>query len=94
MDYIYITSNDPASTEPLLITNELKSYINKSIKEVIVDRKEAIKKAIFNSNRGDLIYISGRANRENFCISENEMILFKDLDIVNECLYELGWSKC
>lgn len=91
VDKIYITSNDPGSSNPYIIAKELESYAYGVDTQIIVNRKEAIKESIINSNYGDLIYIAGRANRENYCASETEMILFKDKDIVKDTIALLGW---
>lgn len=91
-DHVYITSNDNADDDPLDIANELNSYINKSIpRTIIVDRKEAIKKAIEESKENDLIYISGRGNRKIFCDTKSTMKLFLDRDVVLEEIERLGW---
>ena len=63
--------------------NELKG---KTIYKVIENRKEAIKKAIEESKEGDVIFISGRGNKEVFCKSEYKIELFKDSDVVKEII--------
>ena len=90
-NYIYLTSSDPASTDPYEIDNEMKSYIKDEIEAIIeVDRYSAIKKAIRNSKYNDFILISGRGNRNIYCIGD-KMLKFTDLELVQQALKEIGW---
>ena len=89
--YIYLTSSDPASTDPYEIDNEMKSYIKDEIEAIIdIDRYSAIKKAIRNSKYNDFILISGRGNRNIYCIGD-KMLKFTDLELVKQALKEIGW---
>jgi len=91
-DYAYLTSNDNAAEDPFTIAKELEGYLNNEIpSEIIVDRVEAIRKAIIDSKPNDLIYIAGRGNRRLFCDSKNTVKLIQDKDIVEKVLGELGW---
>ncbi len=90
-NYIYLTSSDPASTDPYEIDNEMKSYIKDEIEAIIdIDRYSAIKKAIRNSKYNDFILISGRGNRNIYCIGD-KMLKFTDLELVQQALKEIGW---
>ena len=87
---VYITSVDNASSDPKeLINNQVKEIDGKISYCDILDRKEAIRKAILESDNGDVIFISGRGNRAIFCKSRNEIDYYKDMDIVREMLNEL-----
>lgn len=87
---VYITSVDNASSDPKeLINNQVKEIDGKISYCDILDRKEAIRKAILESDNGDVIFISGRGNRAIFCKSRNEIDYYKDMDIVREVLNEL-----
>lgn len=84
---IYITSNDNAKDDVITLLNiqkqELKDVNNFKL---IENRKEAIKEAIIESEEGDVIFISGRGNKEVFCKSEYKIELFKDSDVVKEII--------
>lgn len=91
-DFAYITSNDNAAEDPHAIALELKEYINGKIPStIVVDRKEAIKRAITESNPNDIIFISGRGNRKIFCDTATTIKLFRDREIVEEVIDGLGW---
>ena len=90
-NYIYLTSSDPANSDPYEIDNEMKSYIKDEIEAIIdIDRYSAIKKAIRNSKYNDFILISGRGNRNIYCIGD-KMLKFTDLELVQQALKEIGW---
>ena len=92
-DFIYLTSSDPASSDPYIIANEMESYLinNHFFKTKIeIDRYNAIKDAIINSNVGDVIIISGRGNRKKY-IKENKEYSFSDFELIQKVIKELGW---
>ena len=87
---VYITSVDNASSDPKeLINNQVKEIDGKISYCDVLDRREAIRKAILESENGDVIFISGRGNRAIFCKTRNEIDYYKDMDIVREVLNEL-----
>lgn len=91
-DYVYITESDSGKESALAICEELGSYLNDETPfTIVVDRENAIKKAITESKPGDVIFISGRGNRRVLCNSETTMKLIKDSDVVQAVLNKLGW---
>ena len=70
-----------------LQNNLLSDSIDKSF---VKDRKEAIKKAILNSKENDIIFISGRGNREILCSSYEKISLSKDIDLLKQILSEVN----
>lgn len=91
-DYIYLTSSDPASSNPYEIANEMERYLidSKFYKDKIeIDRAKAIKDAIINSNSGDVIIISGRGNRKKY-IKDNIEYSFSDYELIQKAIKELG----
>ena len=91
-DLVYLTSNDPAQSSKEEIIKELKSYFDDLNKvKVNIERIDAIKQAINESEVGDLIYISGRGNRNVFCNTSDEMLIFTDKEILINELKNKGW---
>ena len=89
-DYAYITSNDNAAEDPYNIAKELQGYLNNEIpSQIIIDREDAIKKAILESEPNDIIYIAGRGNRRIFCNSKNTVKLIQDKETVEDVLGNL-----
>lgn len=91
-DYVYLTESDNGKESALEICQELEAYLSGKVhSEIIVDREEAIKSSILNSEEGDAILISGRGNRRILCNSETTFKLIKDADVVENMIKELGW---
>lgn len=90
-DDVYLTTNDNAKEKALDICMELQEYLKDTPSKIIVDREEAIKTIIKESKEGDLIFISGRGNRRILCDGETTTKLFKDKEIVEKTIKELGW---
>ena len=63
-DYTIITSDNPRTEEPQAIVNQIEEGIKKTKGkyEVIVDRKEAIEKAIKMANKNDIIILAGKGH--------------------------------
>lgn len=81
-DHFIITTDDPFTEDPLNIINDLESgakgYDNY---EIIVDRKEAIKKAVQMGEKDDIILILGRG-AENYQTVGYERIYLNDKEEV------------
>lgn len=79
-DHAIITSQDPRSENPMEIANDLltkvKDYNNY---EIILDRSEAIKKAIELASKDDIVLIIGKGS-ENYQILKDKTIEFNDIE--------------
>ena len=88
-DYAIVTSQDPRGEDPMDIANDLvskvKDYQNY---EIILDRSEAIKKAINIACKDDIVLIIGKGS-ENYQILKDKIIEFCDLDEVRKHLKNL-----
>ena len=63
-DYTIVTSDNPRTEEPQVIVNQIEEGIKKTKGkyEVIVDRKEAIKKAIEMAKKTDIVVLAGKGH--------------------------------
>ena len=63
-DYTIITSDNPRTEDPKLIVDQIEEGIKKTKGkyEVIIDRKDAIKKAIKMANKSDIIVLAGKGH--------------------------------
>ena len=59
---IFITSDNPRNEDPFEIIKEIKAGISKDNYEVIENRKEAIKKAIEETEDNAVILIAGKGH--------------------------------
>lgn len=90
VDYVYLTESDNGKENSFNICEEMKSYLNDEVPStIIVDREKAIRQAILESQKGDVIFISGRGNRRVLCNSETTMKLLRDSDVVEKTIKKI-----
>lgn len=88
-DFIYLTENDSAAEDALAICEELQTYLdNKIPSEIILNRQEAIKKAIIECEYNDVVFITGRGSRKILATGETEMKSLKDSEVVKKVMEE------
>ncbi len=85
-DLIILTTDDPYDENPAQIIKDIKQGIRKLIYEEILDRKEAIKRAINLAQEGDVVLIAGKGGETKMAIGE-KLIPWSDKEIVKEVLY-------
>ena len=90
-EYTIITSDNPRTEEPEKIIKQIEEGIKttKGKYECIVDRKEAIKKAIEMANKNDIIVLAGKGH-ELYQEINNKKYPFDERKIVNEIINEMG----
>nr|MCR5185711.1 UDP-N-acetylmuramoyl-L-alanyl-D-glutamate--2,6-diaminopimelate ligase [Clostridia bacterium] len=86
-DYTIITSDNPRTEEPEKIVNQIEKGIKntKGKYECIVDRKEAIKKAINMANKNDIIVLAGKGH-EPYQEIKHKKYPFDEIEIVKEII--------
>ena len=88
-DYAIVTSQDPRGEDPMDIANDLVSDVkNYKNYEIILDRSEAIKKAINIAHKDYIVLIIGKGS-ENYQILKDKIIEFCDIDEVKKHLKTL-----
>ena len=89
-DYSIVTTDNPRTEKPEDIIKEIEAGISKTKGkyEVIVDRKEAIKKAIKIMNKKDIVVICGKGH-EKYQEINKEKIPFDEREIIKEILEEI-----
>ena len=92
-DYIIVTNEDPYGENPVQIINEVASGIkNKKEGEnfwKILDRREAIQKALNIAKVGDFVVVTGKGAEETMAIGK-ERISWNDRKVVEEELGKLS----
>ncbi len=88
-DFTIVTSDNPRTEKPHDIIEDILEGINKENQnyEIVIDRKEAIAKAISKVNEGDIVIIAGKGH-EDYQIIGTEKIHFDDKEIAKEILGE------
>ena len=89
-DYLYITSDNPRTEEPEAIIQEILPGVEGcgTPYEVIVNRREAIYKAIADAMPGDTIVLCGKGH-EDYQIIGHEKSHFDEREVVAEALKAL-----
>jgi UDP-N-acetylmuramoyl-L-alanyl-D-glutamate--2,6-diaminopimelate ligase len=84
-DWSIVTSDNPRYEDPERILSEIQDGIpaDSSNYEVIVDRREAISRALEMAQPGDLVLVAGRGH-ETYQEVEGRKILFDDREVVKE----------
>lgn len=85
--YTIITTDNPRTEKPEDIINEIKAGIDKTKGkyEIVVDRKEAIKKALSIAQKRDMIILAGKGH-EKYQEVNNEKIPFDEKKIVEDII--------
>lgn len=91
-DYVYFTSDNPRTEDPVAILQDVTGHLTAQHFAVLVDRKQAIEAAIAEAQSGDIILIAGKGH-ENYQIIGTVKHHFDDKEIARDKLIELGYSN-
>ena len=86
-DFVFFTSDNPSSEHPADIFEEMRPGLasaQPSSWEFVIDRREAIHKAIQMAGREDRVVITGRGHETGFVMAD-QVDLFSDADIAKAC---------
>ena len=91
-DRVFVTSDNPRTEDPVQIVKDVEVGVREGLHddvtyEVIVDRREAIHKAIAEATTGDVVIIAGKGH-EDYQILKDETIHFDDREVAREALKE------
>lgn len=84
-DFSIVTSDNPRSEDPQAIINEIIKGFEKDNYAVVVDRKEAIGRALKIAHQGDVVMIAGKGH-ETYQIFKDQTIKFNERQIIREFL--------
>ena len=86
-DYVYITSDNPRTEQPMDIINQIVEGVTgtKTPYEVIENRREAIGKALADANPGDVIILAGKGH-ETYQIIGTEKTHFDEREVIRDFL--------
>ncbi|MBU3969004.1 UDP-N-acetylmuramoyl-L-alanyl-D-glutamate--2,6-diaminopimelate ligase [Patescibacteria group bacterium] len=81
---IILTNEDPYDENPLEIVGEMKKEIGDSNCQIIIDRREAIKKALELATTGDAVLITGKGTDPYIMGPNNTKVPWDDATVVRE----------
>ena len=85
---VIVTNEDPYDEDPEKIIDEI-ILGTKGKGEKIVDRREAIKKAVKEAEEGDIVIVTGKGNEPWMCLKGGKKIPWDDREIIKEELNKL-----
>ena len=92
-----ITSDNPRSEDPRAIIEMIIEGVRDTFPPerytVVVERREAIKKALSEARPGDLVVVAGKGH-ESGQIFADRVIPFDDRQVVRECIREVTGAQC
>jgi UDP-N-acetylmuramoyl-L-alanyl-D-glutamate--2,6-diaminopimelate ligase len=83
---VIITSDNPRNEDPVKIIGDIKSGIRKNNFNVIENRREAIKHAIYNNDNSSIILIAGKGH-EDYQEIKGVRTHFSDREVVEDYLH-------
>jgi UDP-N-acetylmuramoyl-L-alanyl-D-glutamate--2,6-diaminopimelate ligase len=84
-DFAVVTSDNPRKEDPRSIIEDIKQGMKSSHYDVIVDRKEAIFKAIAMAEPRDIVLIAGKGH-ENYQEFADHTVPFDDVAVASQAL--------
>jgi UDP-N-acetylmuramoyl-L-alanyl-D-glutamate--2,6-diaminopimelate ligase len=89
-DHIILTNEDPYDENPHKIVEEMRKGMSENAPvEILMDRKEAIRKAIAVAPEGGYVLVSGKGTDPFIMGPNNTKIPWSDATIVRELLAEI-----
>ena len=89
-DYVIITNEDPYDENPMEIINQVAAGALGKQEGInlfkILDRGEAIAKALGLAHENDLVIITGKGSEQAICVADNKKIPWDDREKVREIL--------
>jgi len=87
-DYAILTSDNPRGEDPIEIIREIEHGMRDARHSVIVDRREAIRRALLEAKEGDTVVIAGKGHETYQTIGATSYA-FDDRVVARELLHEL-----
>ena len=86
---IILTNEDPYDENPETIINEVRSGIKTKNPEIILDRRDAIKKALFSAKEENAVIITGKGTDPFIMEAHGKKTPWDDVSVVREELQKL-----
>lgn len=90
---IILTNEDPYDDDPMGIVEEMKKAITKKPVKIIIDRREAIREALSNAKKDDVILITGKGTDPYIMEANGKKTPWSDAEIAREEIEKLLKNK-
>ena len=88
-DEIILTNEDPYDDDPMKIVRDMAQAITKKKPHIIMDRREAINKALSMAAKGDSVLITGKGTDPYIMGPKNSKIPWSDAEVAREELLKI-----
>jgi len=88
-DVVIICNEDPYDEDPLIIADAILAGCDKNKADIVLDRREAIAKALSLARAGDIVLILGKGTEQMMVIGNNKMY-WDDREVVREELRKVS----
>jgi UDP-N-acetylmuramoyl-L-alanyl-D-glutamate--2,6-diaminopimelate ligase len=91
-DFVIVSNEDPYDEDPEIIIDQVALGAERAGKKEnenlfkILDRREAIKKAISLAHEKDLVLITGKGSEQAICVAHGEKVKWDDREVLRELL--------
>ncbi|HNU90180.1 MAG TPA: UDP-N-acetylmuramyl-tripeptide synthetase [bacterium] len=98
-DIVIVTNEDPYDDDPRVIIEQVAVGAEYAGKErnknlfTILDRREAIAKALSLAKKGDIVLITGKGSEQAICLAAGRKMPWDDRQVVREELAKLQFSE-
>lgn len=82
---IIVTNEDPYDENPMEIINQVANTAGNKTQKIL-DRKEAIKKAVRSAHPGEAVIITGKGSEPWMCVANGNKIAWDDRQIARDAL--------
>jgi len=89
-DVVVITNEDPYDEDPQKIIDQVAEPVTKNKLYKILDRREAIRKALKLAEKDDLILVTGKGAEQAICVANEKKIPWDDRQVIKEELEKLN----
>jgi len=93
-DFVVVTNEDPYDEDPANIINSVAAGAEMAGKQIninlfkILDRREAIHKALELAKKGDLVLFTGKGAEQSICITNGQKLPWDEREVVREEIVE------
>ncbi|MCD4779336.1 MAG: UDP-N-acetylmuramoyl-L-alanyl-D-glutamate--2,6-diaminopimelate ligase [Candidatus Omnitrophica bacterium] len=84
-DYVYVTNDNPRTEDPEKIIRDIIPGLENDDYEIVIDRKQAIEKALCEAKKDDVLLIAGKGH-ETYQIVHQEYREFNESKIIQDIL--------
>lgn len=83
-EYVILTDEDPYDDDPMEIVQDMKKEITETTCEIIIDRRQAIAKALSLAKEGDAVLITGKGTDPYIMTKNGNKIPWSDVEVAKE----------